>query len=92
MGDSGMLFCDAASLVADVSEERVDFVFKVSRLIINDFSERNKAVSSGVPKGAVSGVETPRNSEVSAKLSRIPSSVENTSVTVWCSYSIILIS
>jgi hypothetical protein len=33
----------------------------------------------------------PRNSEVLTTLSRIPSSVENTSVTVYCSYSIILI-
>jgi hypothetical protein len=37
-----MLLCDAASLVADVSKERVDFVFKVSRLIINAIAERNK--------------------------------------------------
>jgi hypothetical protein len=43
MGDSGMLLCDAASLVADVSKERVDFVFNVSRLIINAIAERNKA-------------------------------------------------
>jgi len=38
-----MLLCDAASLVADVSKERVDFVFIVSRLIINVIAERNKA-------------------------------------------------
>jgi hypothetical protein len=34
----------------------------------------------------------PRNSKVLTELSRIPSSVENTSVTVQCYYSIILIS
>jgi hypothetical protein len=38
--------------------------------------------SSGVPMGVVWGVQTPRNAEVLTKLSRIPSSVENTSVTV----------
>jgi len=43
MGDSGMVLCDVASLVADVSKERVDFVFSVSRLIINAIAERNKA-------------------------------------------------
>jgi hypothetical protein len=37
-----MLLCDAATLVADVSKERVDFVFKVSKLIINAVVERNK--------------------------------------------------
>jgi len=38
-----MLGCGAAYLVADVSNERVDFVFKVSRLIIYAIVERNKA-------------------------------------------------
>jgi hypothetical protein len=36
---------------------------------------------SGVPKGGGGGFKPPRNSEVLAKLSRIPSSVEYTSVT-----------
>jgi hypothetical protein len=43
MGDSGTLLCDAASLVVDVSKELVDFVFSVSRLIVNAIAERNKA-------------------------------------------------
>jgi hypothetical protein len=49
---------------------------------------------SGVPRGVVwgGGSNPSRNSEVLTKLSRMPSSVENTSITVQCSYSIILIS
>jgi hypothetical protein len=47
---------------------------------------------SGVPGGWFEVFKPPRNYEVLTKLSRIPSSVENTSVTVQCSYSIILIS
>jgi hypothetical protein len=35
-----MTLCDAASLVADVSNEHVDFVFKVSRLIVNAVAKR----------------------------------------------------
>jgi len=39
-------------------------------------------ITSGVQKGGVWSVQTPpRNSEVLTKLSRIPSSVENTSIT-----------
>jgi hypothetical protein len=49
--------------------------------------------ASGEPRGGLgSSNPPPRNSEVLIKLSRIPSSVENISVTVQCSYSIILIS
>jgi len=40
-----MLGCGAAYLVADVSNELVDFVFKVSRLIIYAIAQRNVAVS-----------------------------------------------
>jgi hypothetical protein len=46
-------------------------------------TKRNSLVLlSGVPRGGGLGGETPsRNSEVLTTLSRIPSSVENTSVT-----------
>jgi hypothetical protein len=43
-------------------------------------------------RGGLGGSNPPRNSEILTKLSRIPCSVENTSVTVYCSYSITLIS
>jgi hypothetical protein len=55
---------------------------------------RTNSAVSGVPRGVVWGGSNPppRNSAVLTKLSRIPSSVENTSVTVQCSYSIFLLS
>jgi hypothetical protein len=58
------------------------------------FTQNYVQEPSGVPRGGV-GVSTPppaRKAEVLTKLSRISSPVENTSVTVLCSYFIILIS
>jgi hypothetical protein len=50
-------------------------------IIIGIYSRCTDPRTSDGPKGGFNP-PTPRNSEVSAKLSRIPSSVENTSVTV----------
>jgi hypothetical protein len=46
------------------------------------FGTSEVTLSSGVPRGGLRGSNPLRNSEVLTKLSRIPSSLQNTSVTV----------